>query len=202
MAFYFRKSKMDETIDGGGVGNFFIEVLKVAVISLAIIVPVRYFLIQPFVVRGSSMETNFSSGDYLIIDEISYRFSDPQRGDTIVFKYPKNPSQYYIKRIIGLPGERVQISDSEIVVYNSAYPGGTKLQESYLDEDIKTPGNVDMTLSSDEYFVLGDNRTASSDSRVWGSLDDDNIVGKAWVRGWPVNAMGTVQTPVYSLIGN
>ena len=191
MDFYFRKSKTEKiTDDSSGVGSFFIEVLKVAVVSLAIIVPVRYFLIQPFVVRGSSMETNFSSGDYLIIDEISYRFSQPQRGDTIVFKYPKNPAQYYIKRIIGLPGERVQISDGGVIVYNGAYPGGIELEEFYLAEEIKTPGNIDQTLGSDEYFVLGDNRDASSDSRVWGPVPKKLIVGRSIVRLWPFNKIG------------
>ncbi|MBU1178631.1 signal peptidase I [Patescibacteria group bacterium] len=201
MPYFFRKSKAEvQTTDG--VGNFFVEILKVAIISLAIIIPIRYFLIQPFVVRGSSMEPSFSSGDYLIIDEISYRFSEPQRGDVIVFEYPRNPSQYYIKRIIGLPGERVQVDNGEVVIYNTDYPGGVGIEESYLIGADQTPGNVDTTLGSEEYFVLGDNRTASSDSRVWGELESDRIIGRAWVRGWPVKAVGTVQAPIYKLIGN
>lgn len=178
------------------------EILKVAIISLAIIIPIRYFLIQPFVVRGSSMEPSFSSGDYLIIDEISYRFTEPQRGDVIIFKYPRNPSQYYIKRIIGLPGERVLVNGGDVIVYNTEYPSGIEIKEAYLIEEVQTPGTVDTTLGSGEYFVLGDNRTASSDSRVWGELESDEIIGRAWVRGWPVNAAGTVQTPMYKLIGN
>ncbi|MFH2104969.1 MAG: signal peptidase I [Parcubacteria group bacterium] len=201
MSYFFRKSKA-EIQPSDGVGNFFVEILKVAIISLAIIVPIRYFLIQPFVVRGSSMEPSFSSGDYLIIDEVSYRFTEPQRGDVIVFKYPRNPSQYYIKRIIGLPGERVLVNGGDVIVYNTEYPSGIEINEAYLIEEVQTPGTVDTTLGSDEYFVLGDNRTASSDSRVWGELASDEIIGRAWVRGWPVNAVGTVQTPMYKLIGN
>ena len=201
MSYFFRKSKA-EVQPNDGVGNFFVEILKVAVISLAIIIPIRYFLIQPFVVRGSSMEPSFSSGDYLIIDEISYRFSEPQRGDVVVFEYPRNPSQYYIKRIIGLPGERVQVGNSSVIIYNTDYPSGIEVEESYLTGDERTPGSADVTLGSDEYFVLGDNRTASSDSRVWGELESDEIIGRAWVRGWPVQAVGAVQTPVYKLVGN
>lgn len=148
------------------------------------------------------MEPSFSSGDYLIVDEISYRFSKPQRGDVIVFEYPRNPSQYYIKRIVGLPGERIQVGNGEVIIYSVEYPGGIEIEESYLVGGVQTPGNVDTTLSSGEYFVLGDNRTASSDSRVWGKLGADEIIGRAWVRGWPVNSVGTVQAPVYKLIGN
>jgi signal peptidase I len=200
--FYFKERKVSSQPEGRGIGTFFIEVLKVAIISLAIIIPVRYFLIQPFVVKGSSMEPNFSSGDYLIIDEISYRFIEPQRGDVIVFKYPKNPSQHYIKRIIGLPGEKILISEGNIVVYNSEHPGGFEVKEPYLSNDVRTPGEVNITLGGDEFFVLGDNRTASSDSRVWGGLNLNEIVGRAWIRGWPADEIGVIKAPIYSLIGN
>ena len=196
--FFFKNNKNTSREDREGLGVFFIEVLKIAIISLAIIIPVRYFLIQPFVVKGSSMEPNFSSGDYLIIDEISYRFSEPERGDVVVFKYPKDPSQYYIKRIIALPGEKIQIENGDIVVYNNEFPGGIEIDESYIPKDVNTPGDVDSVVGKDEYFVLGDNRTASSDSRVWGELSKDEIIGKTWVRGWPISEIGIIKMPQYS----
>jgi len=198
--YFFRKDKRKSPKkEEEGLGVFFIEVLKIAIISLAIIIPVRYFLIQPFVVKGSSMEPSFSSGDYLIIDEISYRFSEPERGDVIVFKYPRNPSQYYIKRIIALPGEKIQIKNGEIIIYNNEFPGGIEIDEKYIPEDINTPGEVDTVVSEGEFFVLGDNRTASSDSRVWGELNKENIIGKAWIRGWPLDDFGKVDYPEYDL---
>lgn len=165
--------------------EYFLDLIKIIVISLAIILPIRYFIIQPFVVRGSSMEPNFSDGDYLIINEIGYRFKNPNRGDVVVFRYPKDLSQYYIKRIIGLPEEKVEIKNGKVRIYNSQYPKGIDLQELYLSTNY-TPGNLEVTLSKDEYFVLGDNRFASSDSRVWGILPKKDIIGKVWLRGWPV----------------
>ncbi len=166
--------------------NFAWETFKIVVISLAIIIPVRYFLIQPFFVRGASMEPNFDNGQYLVIDEISYRFSDPERGDVVVFKYPLDPSQFYIKRIVGLPGERVVIKNGKVFIYNLSYPQGMALDESgYLSFNISTSGNIKADLKEDEYFVLGDNRQASSDSRQWGVLTEDLIVGRVWIRAWP-----------------
>lgn len=168
------------------------EFLKVVVISLAIIIPVRYFLIQPFFVRGASMEPNFDNGQYLVIDEISYRFDEPARGEVIVFRYPLDPAQYYIKRIIGLPGETVEIKDGNIYIFNGQIPGGAALDESaYLASDIVTHGNVRAVLGQREYFVLGDNRSSSSDSRQWGALPEGNIIGKVWLRAWPFN-MATI----------
>jgi len=165
---------------------FIWEVVKIVVISLAIIIPIRYYLIQPFFVRGASMEPNFDNGQYLVINEISYRFEEPARGEVVVFKYPSNPSQYYIKRIIGLPNEVVEIKDGQVVIYNQEFPQGQVLDESgYLPEDRVTQGVVNLKLGQDEYFVLGDNRGFSSDSRQWGALPKDNIVGRVWIRAWP-----------------
>ncbi|MBU1290107.1 signal peptidase I [Patescibacteria group bacterium] len=165
------------------------EIVKIVVISLAIIVPVRYYLIQPFFVYGASMEPNFSNGNYLIINEIGYRLGEPQRSEVVVFKYPLNPSQYYIKRIVGLPGETVEIKDGLVFIYNQSFPDGMVLDESlYLPKDRITSGNTKIKLGEDEYFVLGDNRQASSDSRRWGALPEDNIIGRAWIRAWPFNS--------------
>ena len=164
------------------------ETIKIVIISLAIILPIRYYFIQPFFVRGASMEPNFDSGQYLVVNEMSYRFGEPKRGEVIVFKYPLNPSQYYIKRIIGLPGETIEIKDGKVYIYNSQFPEGKALDESaYLPPDTKTPGNLKITLGKKEYFVLGDNRWASSDSRQWGALPEENIIGRVWLRAWPFN---------------
>ena len=168
---------------------FIWEIVKIVVISLAIIIPIRYYLIQPFFVRGASMEPNFDNGQYLVINEIGYRFNDPERGDVIVFKYPLDPSQYYIKRVIGLPGEKIEIKDNSIFIFNSSFPEGTKLDESsYLPEGRITRGGINVQLNDEEYFVLGDNRSASSDSRKWGSLPKDNIIGRVWLRAWPFDS--------------
>jgi len=162
------------------------EVVKIVVISLAIIIPIRYYLIQPFFVRGASMEPNFDNGQYLVINEISYRFEDPDRGEVIVFRYPDNPSQFYIKRIIGLPEEVVEVKNGQVVIYNQEFPEGQVLDEAdYLPEGRTTQGNAYLKLSQDEYFVLGDNRGFSSDSRQWGALTKGNIIGRVWLRAWP-----------------
>lgn len=163
------------------------EAVKVVAISLAIIVPVRYFLIQPFYVKGMSMESSFHDHEYLIIDEISYRFRPIERGEVIVFRYPLNPQEYFIKRIIGLPGESVQVKDSQVVIYNDQNPGGLVLNETYLDQGTPTYSNSDgkITLGQDEYFVLGDNRTASKDSRSFGAVNRSFITGRVFLRGWP-----------------
>jgi len=172
--------------------SFVWETAKIVLIALVIIIPIRYYLIQPFFVRGASMEPNFSNGQYLVIDELSYRFEDPARGDVIVFKYPLNPSQYFIKRIIGLPGEEVKIRDGQVFIYDVDFAQEVTLDESsYLSGETFTLGQVNFSLGEREYFVLGDNRQSSSDSRRWGALPQDNIVGRVWLRAWPFNLAET-----------
>ena len=171
--------------------SFVWETAKIVLISLAIIIPIRYFIFQPFFVRGASMEPNFENGEYLIIDEISYRFHEPQRGDVIVFRYPKDPSQYYIKRVVGLPKEVIRIEDGKITIFSKENPAGFVLGESYLLEgDEFTHGNLEINLDENDYFVLGDNRQASSDSRRWGAVPRQYIIGQAWLRAWPFNKFG------------
>lgn len=178
----------------GGAGSFFWEFLKVILIALIVVVPLRYFVIQPFVVNGDSMEPNFHDKDYLIVDELSYRLGEPKRGDVVIFKYKGNTSEYFIKRIIGLPGERVEIGKGRVTIYNSEHPDGIVLSEgAYLDVDEKTSGEARLTLGTNEYFVVGDNRDASSDSRTWGALSRDDIVGKAWIRLLPLKNVGVVE---------
>jgi len=142
------------------------------------------------------MEPNFENGDYLIIDEISYRFKAPERGEVIVFKYPKNPSQRYIKRIIGLPGETVEIKGGSVLIYKNN--GAETLDETnYLSKSSDTSGNIKVTLNNGQYFVLGDNRPFSSDSRYWGTLPEENIIGRVWIRAWPITTFAKIEAPEY-----
>lgn len=180
------------------VVGFIFEVIQVIIISLAIIIPIRYFLIQPFYVKGASMEPNFYDHEYLIIDEISYRLTEPERGDIVVFRYPNDPKQYFIKRIIGLPGETVEIGDGKVRVYNDENSEGTILEENYIFEGY-TIGNKKVKLRGDEYFMMGDNRSSSLDSRSFGPVNRDYFIGKVWLRGWPVTKLKVFETPDYNL---
>jgi len=173
--------------------SFIWETSKIVIVSLAIIIPIRYFLFQPFFVRGASMEPNFKNGEYLIIDELTYRFKEPERGDTIIFKYPKDPSQYYIKRIIGLPEEMLIISAGEITIFNDSNPNGLVLKEPYLSKENQfTSGDIEIILDENDYFVLGDNRQVSSDSRIWGAVPEHYIIGRVLIRAWPLDRVGVV----------
>lgn len=190
---------------GQSVGHFFWELIKAFLIAMAIIVPIRYFLVQPFFVRGASMEPNFDDGEYLIVDQLSYRFREPVRGEVIVFHYPQQPSQFFIKRIVGLPGERVVIEDGKVEIFSDMYKQGVLLDETeYLPAEVRTGGVVDVQLEEDQYFVLGDNRPASSDSRSWGTLDREEIVGRTWVRAFPFDRINIfeAQEPGYLNVSN
>jgi signal peptidase I len=187
MAMSFTNEHEEELTAKKKILGIFIEVVQVLVVSIAIIVPVRLFLIQPFYVQGASMEPNFFDHEYLIIDEISYRFNDVARGEVVVFHYPNDPSQFYIKRVIGLPGETVEIAGGQVKIYNDAYPNGKVLDErSYLDQDA-TAATQTVTLKDSEYYLLGDNRSASFDSRFFGPVKRDHIVGRVWIRGYPID---------------
>lgn len=184
-----RQTKKDESIlpsFASSAGSFIIEVVKVIVIALAIIVPVRYFLMQPFYVKGASMEPNFYDNEYLIIDELTYRLSDPRRGEVIVFRNPRRPSEFYIKRLIGLPNEKIEINQGEIAITNNEYPNSFILNEDdYLPEGIYTAGSESVELGEGEFYVMGDNRVSSLDSRSFGAIIEEEIIGRIWVRAWP-----------------
>ncbi len=173
------------------------ETIKVVVISLAIILPIRYYLVQPFFVKGASMEPNFEDGDYILVNEISYRFSMPARGDVVIFRYPQDPSQFFIKRIIGLPDETVEIRDNKVVIHNQSKPEGFVIEESYLAPQQKTLGNSITKLDNNEYFVMGDNRLQSSDSRRWGPVYQSLITGKAFLRPWPLSKIIRIPSVSY-----
>jgi signal peptidase I len=172
----------------GALGRFAIELGEVVIISLAIILPIRYFLIQPFYVKGASMEPTFEDREYLIIDEISFRFRVAERGEVVVFRYPNDPRQYFIKRVIGLPGETVTVKDNQVTISSPDNPEGFILSETdYLPAEKRTAGDKSLTLEDDEYYVMGDNRGASLDSRTFGPLPERHIVGRVWIRGWPLD---------------
>lgn len=166
--------------------NFFIEIVKFTLIALAIVIPLRTYIAQPFIVSGASMDPTFSTGQYLIVDQISYRFEDPKRDDVIIFKYPLDPETYFIKRIIGLPRETVSVKGGEITIFNNENPDGMKIEESYIADEHRTTETFSITLGSTEYFVMGDNRAQSSDSRSWGPLDLNFIIGRPLIRLLPI----------------
>jgi len=183
-----------------GFIGFVFEVIKVVLISSAIVATMRYFLIQPFYVKGASMEPNFHDREYLIVDEISYRFKKPKRGDVIVFRYPKNPQEYFIKRVIGLPGEKVEIKDGKVFIYNDEYIDGVELDEKYLPEHLRTYGGFTkdvVEVKGGEYFVLGDNRNASKDSRSFGAVKKSFLIGRVLFRSWPFDKVTIFKTPEY-----
>jgi signal peptidase I len=162
----------------------FFELLRFIVIAAIIVIPFRMFIAQPFVVNGASMSPTFTTGQYLIVEHLTYRRSEPQRGDVIIFKYPLRPSDFYIKRIIALPGETITIQGSEVFIKKSGSSENLKLEEPYLL--FTSNNNISKTLADDEYFVMGDNRPNSSDSRTWGPLSQEHIVGKAFLRLLPL----------------
>jgi signal peptidase I len=171
------------------------DFIKTLIIFGIVYFVVRTYIAQPFLVRGRSMEETFSDGDYLIVDELSYKIRTPKRYEVIVFETGFLPSgadqSYYIKRVIGLPGDRVVIQDGKVTVYEGNSENGTQLEEKYLTKGIITqsPEPVDVVLSENKYFVLGDNRGNSADSRYWGELDISYIVGKPLLRLYPFNTL-------------
>lgn len=166
--------------------SFIGEIINFALVALLIVLPIRMFIAQPFIVSGASMETTFSSGEYLIVDQVSYRFEEPIRGDVIIFRYPKDPSKFFIKRIIGIPGDTIDIKGNVVTLINAEHPEGIVLSEPYI-RDMAPNTTLTETLGEDEYFVMGDNRNASSDSRMWGVLQRDKIVGRAFLRLYPIS---------------
>lgn len=164
------------------------EILTFIVLAIIIVVPIRFFVAQPFVVEGQSMHPTFESGDYLIVDELTYHLHEPKRGDVVIFRYPNDTKVFYIKRIIGLPGEIVHVNQG---VTSITKPDGSTviLNEEYIAAEDAT-FTLDTTLKADEFFVMGDNRPRSSDSRSWGPLPKKDIVGRAFLRLLPPNKTG------------
>ena len=176
--------------------DYVFEIAKIVSLALVIVIPIRYFVFQPFIVYGSSMEPNFRNGDYVIVDELSYRLGNPKRGDVIIFKFPEDPSKKFIKRVIGLPNEEVKIQGTKLVIFDKNGKEIDLNEASYLPKN-SWLGNEDVKLGKDEYFVMGDNRPFSYDSRRWGVLPRKDILGKVVMKFFPPFGLKFVPTPSY-----
>lgn len=167
------------------------EIIRFSLIALLIVFPIRMFIAQPFIVSGASMMDTFHNGEYLIVDQVSYRFNEPSRGDVIIFRYPRDPSKFFIKRVIGLPGEKIAIEGNTVTITNGSHPEGAVLDEPYI-ASMQPNTFLEENLGEGEYFVMGDNRDQSSDSRMWGVLQEQNIIGRALLRLFPIGAAGVM----------
>ena len=180
------------------LGAFFLDVLEVIVFAVAIFLFLYLLVLQPHKIKGASMEPNFPNGEYLLTDKVTYRFGEPKRGDVIVFKAPTGDGDEFIKRIIGLPGDTVSVRNGAV------YVNGKELNEDYIPETSPTYGgsflqeNETFSVQEDSYFVLGDNRTHSSDSRAFGTITKDKITGRAWIVYWPPKNAGLLPKPNYN----
>lgn len=180
------------------LGHIFMDLLETLVMAIAIFIVVYMFLLQPHQVRGQSMTPNFEDGEFILTDKITYRFRGPERGDVVVFRAPQDPNYDFIKRVVGLPGERLKISEGHFYIYNPQHVRGDKLIEPYISQSLNTPtgtllkeGEI-ITVPNNQYFVTGDNRGHSSDSREWGSVPRESIIGRAWLRYWPPSKIGLI----------
>ena len=185
-----REESFVKTQENENKKNSLWELVRVVLLAVIIVLPIRLFIAQPFIVSGTSMVPTFHDSEYLIVDEISYRLDEPKRGEVIVFRFPHNPSVFYIKRVIGLPGETINIEKGAVTIKNEENPDGTELEEPYVSAVVDDGRDMSVELKENEYFVMGDNRPASSDSRSWGPLEEDFIVGRALVRVLPFEEFG------------
>lgn len=177
---------------GSKIKGNLIELIEFVAIMLAILVVIRFFVAEPHKVSGNSMFPNFHDADYIITNKLALRIGELERGEVVILYNPKNHDQVFIKRVIGLPGERVKLLNGQV------YVNGKQLSEPYLKPELKTPGETflqdgeEVTVPNQQYFVMGDNRTASSDSREFGPISKDGIIGQALLRYWPVNKFGLI----------
>ena len=175
--------------------NFVMDILETFVFIGSIFIVIYLFILTPNQVKGASMEPTFHNGDYILTSRITYKFRNPQRGDVIVFRSPKNPDIEYIKRIIGLPGDKILIENNEV------YVNGIKLEEAYISAKTNLweggfiKEGVPIIVPADHVFVMGDNRPRSSDSREFGPIPIDSIIGQVFYRYFPTTVMGVVHNP-------
>ncbi len=180
------------------LSEFFWDVLEVVVFAIAIFLFLYLLILQPHKIKGQSMEPNFHDGEFLLTDKITYRFSEPKRGDVVVFEAPGTNGEEFIKRIIGLPNETISIQNGKILI------NGEVIKENYLPESLLTEGGAflrngqSITVPENHYFVMGDNRTASSDSRTWGFVAKNKITGRAWIIYWPPPKVGIIENVTYN----
>ena len=181
------------------LGAFFLDILQIVVLAFALFLFMYLLVFQPHKIKGNSMQPNFPDGEYLLTDKVTYRFEQPKRGDVIVFKAPTDESEEYIKRIIGLPGDTISLKEGKIFI------NGKQLDESYLPQSLETFGSSflkegeEIKVTDNVFFVLGDNRPFSSDSRTWGFVDKSKITGRAWLIYWPINKAGSIQKVFYNI---
>lgn len=180
-----------------------LDFLETIALAFVIFLVIDTFVMQPHIVKGGSMLPVFHTSERIFTESVSYRFQPPKRGDIIVFRYPLAPENDYIKRIIGLPGEEINIANDKITIINAQYPQGFVLKEPYLGEGTKTLGkkflmeNATYKIPADNYVVFGDNREESSDSREWGAVPKANIVGRVFLRYWPPSALSLINNLNY-----
>lgn len=188
-------SKVDEQSVLSKIWAFFLDIAQTFVITGAVFFFITYFFFRPFQVSGNSMYSNFKDKEYIITNIISLRFNDPKQGDVIVFRSPTDPNRDFIKRVIGLPGDKIYLSDGFV------YVNDKKINEDYLDEGIKTYGGAflqegeEKIVPEEYFFVMGDNRNDSSDSRQWGFLSRENIKGVSILVYWPINDIHIIRNP-------
>lgn len=186
------------------ITSFFVDTIETVVVALSIFLVVYLFLMQPHQVSGLSMFPNFHDKEYILTDKVSYKLGDPKRGDVVVFHAPESaqcPTGTgcdFIKRVIAVPGDTIQIANHGYLI------NGRPLDENYIDDTVFTEGGrflnlQPVTLGPDEYFVSGDNRPHSSDSREWGPIHKSNIVGRGLLRYWPLNKFGLIRKATYTL---
>ena len=194
-----------------GILHVIWEVIKTLIIAAVVVVVINTFIFQAYYVSGNSMNPGYHNGDYLLVNKIQSSIRnisgffgkkadlDIKRGDVLVFIPPENPDIFYIKRAIGLPGDRVVLKDGVYTIYNQQYPDGLVLKEPYTDPSFKTEGEVDEVVLPGKVFVTGDNRSpgGSYDSREWGQLDQNKISGVAFFRLLPINDIGFIQNATY-----
>lgn len=179
------------------LGAFFLDIIEVVVFAIAIFLFIYLLVMQPHRIKGSSMEPNFHDGEYLLSDKISYRLREPERGEVIVFEAPGSRGDEFIKRIIGLPGDTVSVNGGKVFL------NGQLLDEQYIPDTTDTNGGAflkdgsEVTVPENYFFVMGDNRAFSSDSRAWGFVAKTKITGKAWFIYWPPEKFGTITTVTY-----
>src|SRR3989304_6724601 len=180
------------------LGTFFLDFLEIIVFAIAIFLFFYLLILQPHKIKGDSMQPNYPNGEYLLTDKVSYRFREPNRGDVIVFEAPTQNGEEFIKRILGLPGDKITLKDGSFRVNDKI------ILENYLASGTITYGGTflkdgeEKVVPNDEYFVMGDNRANSSDSRTWGFVSKDKITGKSWFVYWPIKSFGTVEKVEYS----